>query len=125
VRCAGGSTGAELRLDRPDGRGLRFGVRDSIYPTQEPRPLLRGQRGGGYQFGWQAGNGLIWLQWEWRDGPGKPWGFAGMNREPTTSVPQPDLLVGPPAPTSSCSASCPGPPPGCCAGYPAASRRCS
>jgi hypothetical protein len=35
VRCAGGSTGAELCLDQPDGRGLRFGVRDSIYPTRE------------------------------------------------------------------------------------------
>jgi heat shock protein HslJ len=87
--------GEELRLDKPDGRGLRFGVRDSIYPTRDLRPLLRGQRGGGdYQFGWQAGNGLISLQWEWRDGPGKPWGSAGINREPTTSVPQPDLLVG-------------------------------
>jgi heat shock protein HslJ len=28
------------------------------------------------------------------DGPGKPWGFAGMSREPATSVPRPDLLVG-------------------------------
>jgi hypothetical protein len=64
--------GEELRLDRPDGRGLRFRVRDSIYPTRE---LLRGQRGGGgYQFGWQAGSGLVSLRWAWRDGPGKPWG---------------------------------------------------
>jgi hypothetical protein len=31
--------GEELRLDRPDGRGLRFRVRDSVYPTRE---LLRG-----------------------------------------------------------------------------------
>jgi heat shock protein HslJ len=87
--------GEELRLDKPDGRGLRFRVRDTIYPTRDLRRLLRGQRNtGDYQFGWQAGNGLIWLQWEWRDGPGKPWGFAGMNREPTLSVPRPDLLVG-------------------------------
>jgi hypothetical protein len=63
-----------LRLDQPDGHGLRFGVRHSIYPTRELRPLLRGQRGGGDQFGWQAGNGLIWLDWEWRDGPASPWG---------------------------------------------------
>jgi hypothetical protein len=67
--------GDELRLDQPDGHGLRFRVRDSIYPTRELRPLLHGQRGGGdYQFGWQTGNGLVGLRWEWRGGPGKPWG---------------------------------------------------
>lgn len=87
--------GQELRLDKPDGRGLRFRVRDTIYPTRDLRPLLRGQRGGGdYQFGWQAASGLIGLRWEWRDGPGKPWGFASMNREPTLPVPRPDLLWG-------------------------------
>jgi heat shock protein HslJ len=87
--------GEELRLDQPDGRGLRFRVRDTIYPSRDLRPLLRGQRNGGdYQFGWQAGNGGISLTWEWRDGPGKPWGFAGMNRERTWPVPRPDLLVG-------------------------------
>jgi heat shock protein HslJ len=67
--------GEQLRLDQPAGRGLRFRVRDTIYRTRDLRPLLRGQRGGGdYQFGWRAGNGLIGLRWEWRDGPGKPWG---------------------------------------------------
>jgi heat shock protein HslJ len=87
--------GEELHLDKPDGRGHRYRVRDTIYPSRDLRALLRGQRNGGdYQFGWQAANGLIWLEWEWRDGPGKPWGFAGMNREPTWPVPQPDLLVG-------------------------------
>jgi heat shock protein HslJ len=85
----------ELHLDKPDGRGLRYRVRDTIYPSRDLRPLLRGQRDGGdYRFGWQAGEGGIRLEFEWRDGPGKPWGFAGMNREPTWPVPRPDLLVG-------------------------------
>ena len=110
MRCAGGSTGEELRLDQPDGRGLRFGVRDSIYPTRELRPLLRGQGGGGdYQFGWQAGNGLVGLRWEWRDGPGKSLAGAEMNRRPTLTVPRPDLLVGA-APTGSGSGGAPGHP---------------
>jgi heat shock protein HslJ len=87
--------GEELRLDKPGGRGLRYRVRGTIYPSRDLRPLLRGQRDGGdYQFGWQAGEAGIGLDFEWRDGPGKPWGFAGMNREPTWPVPRPDLLVG-------------------------------
>jgi heat shock protein HslJ len=87
-------SGDELRLDKPDGRGLRFRVRDTIYPSRDLRPLLQGQRNGGdYQFGWQAGDGLIALAWEWRDAPGKPWGFAGMNNEPTEPVARPDPLV--------------------------------
>jgi heat shock protein HslJ len=87
--------GEELRLDKPGGRGLRYRVRDTIYPSRDLRPLLRGQRDGGdYRFGWQAGEAGIALEFEWRDGPGKPWGFAGMNREPTWPVPRPDLLVG-------------------------------
>jgi heat shock protein HslJ len=87
--------GEELRLDKPGGRGLRYRVRDTIYPSRNLRPLLRGQRDGGdYWFGWQAGEAGIGLEFEWRDGPGKPWGFAGMNREPTWPVPRPDLLVG-------------------------------
>jgi predicted Rdx family selenoprotein len=67
--------GEELRLDNPGGRGLRFRVRDTIYPSRDLRPLLRGQRDGGdYRFGWQAGEAGIGLEFEWRDGPGKPWG---------------------------------------------------
>jgi heat shock protein HslJ len=88
-------SGEELRLDKPDGRGLRFGVRDSIYPSRELRPLLQGRRDGGdYRFGWQAGETGIGLEFEWRDGPGKPWGFAGMNRPPAGAVAQPDPLAG-------------------------------
>ncbi len=86
--------GDELRLDKPDGRGLRFRVRDTIYPSRDLEPLLQGQRNGGdYQFGWQAADGRISLEWEWRDAPGKPWGFAGMTREPTWPVPGPDPLI--------------------------------
>jgi heat shock protein HslJ len=93
VRWATG--GDELRLDKPDGRGLRFGVRDTIYPSRELRPLLQGRRDGGdYRFGWQAGETGIGLEFEWRDGPGKPWGFAGMNRPPAWAVSRPDLLTG-------------------------------
>jgi len=87
-------SGDQLRLDKPDGRGLRFRVRDTIYPSQDLRPLLQGQRNGGdYRFGWQAGNERISLEWEWRRAPGKPWGSAGMNREPAWPVPAPDPLV--------------------------------
>lgn len=87
--------GDELRLDKPGGHGLRFRVRDTIWPSRDLHPLLRGQRAGGdYQFGWQAGEGLISLEWEWRDGPGKPWGFAGVTRKPTDPVPRPDPLAG-------------------------------
>jgi heat shock protein HslJ len=87
-------SGGELRLDKPGGRGLRFRVRDSIYPSRELRPLLQGQRNGGdYRFGWQAGDERISLEWEWRDAPGKGWGVAGMTREPTWPVPGPDPLV--------------------------------
>jgi hypothetical protein len=82
--------GEELRLDTPDGRGLRFRVRDTIYPSRELRPLLQGRRDGGdYRFGWQAGEAGIGLEFEWRDGPGKPWGFAGMNRPPDWAVRRP------------------------------------
>jgi heat shock protein HslJ len=88
-------SGDELRLDKPGGRGLRFRVRDTIYPSRELEPLLQGHRhGGDYQFGWQAGNERISLEWEWRDAPGKPWGFAGMTREPDLPVPGPDPLAG-------------------------------
>jgi heat shock protein HslJ len=88
-------SGDELRLDKPDGRGLRFHVRDTIYPSRELRPLLQGRRDGGdYRFGWQAGETGIGLEFEWRDGPGKPWGFAGMNRPPAGAVPRPDPLAG-------------------------------
>jgi heat shock protein HslJ len=87
-------SGDELRLDKPDGRGLRFRVRDTIYPSRELRPLLQGQRhGGDYRFGWQAGETGIGLEFEWRDGPGKPWGFAGMNQPPAWAVPGPDPLT--------------------------------
>jgi heat shock protein HslJ len=87
--------GGELRLDKPDGRGLRFRVRDTIYPSRDLRPLLQGQRNGSdYRFGWQAANGLISLEWEWRSAPGKGWGVAGMTRERTWPMPGPDLLVG-------------------------------
>lgn len=86
----------ELRLDKADGYGLRFQIRDSIYPTRDLHPLLRGKRegGGDYQYGWQDGGDRIGLVWEWRDGPGKSWSSAGMNREPDWPVTQPDLLVG-------------------------------
>ena len=87
-------SGDQLHLDKPDGRGLRFRVRDTIYPSRELRPLLQGQRNGGdYRFGWQAGDGRISLEWEWRNAPGKPWGSAGMTRAPTWPVPGPDALI--------------------------------
>jgi heat shock protein HslJ len=86
--------GDELRLDKPDGRGLRFGVRDTIYPTRELRPLLQGRRDGGdYRFGWQPVDTGIGLEFQWRDGPGKAWGFAGMNRPSAWAVPRPDPLT--------------------------------
>jgi hypothetical protein len=86
--------GEELRLDKPDGRGLRLRVRDTIYPMRDLRPLLQGRRhGGDYRFGWRPGDGSVLLDWEWRDAPGKPWGFAGMNRERTGPVPRPDVLT--------------------------------
>ena len=54
-------SGDQLWLDKPDGRGLRFRVCDSIYPSRELRPLLQGQRNGGdYRLGWQAGDGSSW-----------------------------------------------------------------
>jgi len=88
-------SGGELRLDKPDGRGLRFRVRDTIYPTRDLQPLTQGQRNGGdYRFGWQARDELISLQWEWRDDPGKPWESAGVTRETTRPVPRPDPLIG-------------------------------
>jgi hypothetical protein len=88
-------SGEELRLDKPDGRGLRFRVRATIYPSRELRPLLQGRRDGSdYRFGWQAGKTGIGLEFEWRDGPGKPWGFAGMNRPPAWAAPRPDPLTG-------------------------------
>jgi hypothetical protein len=31
--------------------------------------------------------------WEWRDAPGKPWGFAGMNQEWTGPVSRPEVLT--------------------------------
>jgi heat shock protein HslJ len=87
--------GDELRLDKPYGHGLRFRVRDMVYPSRELRPLLQGRRGGGdYRFGWQAGEAGIGLEFEWREGPGKPWGFTGMNRPPAWAVPRPDPLAG-------------------------------
>jgi len=87
-------SGGELRLDKPDGRGLRFRVRDSIYPSRELRPLLQGQRNGGdYRFGWQGGDERISLEWEWRRAPGKGWEVAGMTREPTWPVSGPDPLI--------------------------------
>jgi hypothetical protein len=87
--------GKELQLDKPGGRGLRYRMRPTIYPNPELRPLRQGQRDGGdYRFGWQAGDGQLSLEWQWRDGPGMPWGGAGMAREPTWPVPRPDLLVG-------------------------------
>jgi heat shock protein HslJ len=87
--------GDELRLDKPYGHGLRFRVRDTIYPSRELRPLLQGRRDGGdYRFGWQAGETGIGLEFEWRDGPGKPWGFTGMSRPPAWAVPRPDPLTG-------------------------------
>jgi heat shock protein HslJ len=88
-------SGEELRLDKPDGRGLRFRVRDTIYPTRDLRPLTQGQRNGGdFRFGWRATNELISLQWEWRDASGKPWESAGMTCEPTRPVSRPDPLAG-------------------------------
>jgi heat shock protein HslJ len=87
-------SGDQLRLDKPDGRGLRFRVRDSIYPSRGLRSLLRGQRNGGdYRFGWQAGEERISLEWEWRDAPGKAWGSAGMTIEPDLPAPLPDPLI--------------------------------
>jgi heat shock protein HslJ len=87
-------SGDELRLDKPDGRGLRFRVRDTIYPSRDLRPLLQGQRNGGdYRFGWQASDGLISLEWQWRAGPGEGWGSAGMNWEAISPVPGPDPLI--------------------------------
>jgi heat shock protein HslJ len=87
--------GGELRLDKPDGRGLRFRVRDTIYPSRELCPLVQGRRNGGdYRFGWQAGDERISLAWEGRSAPGKPWGVAGMTCEPTWPVPVLEPLVG-------------------------------
>jgi heat shock protein HslJ len=86
----------ELCLDKPDGRGLRFRVRDTIYPSRDLRPFLQGRRNGGdYRFGWRTGSRLISLQWEWRDAPGKPWGFAGMTYLSAGPVPGPDPLIAP------------------------------
>src|SRR6266536_6203634 len=100
--------GDELRLDKPDGRGLRFRVRDTIYPSRELEPLLQGQRHcGDYRFGWQAGETGIGLEFEWRDGPGKPWGFAGMNRLPAWAVPGRTRSPAAPAMTGSSSGSYP------------------
>jgi heat shock protein HslJ len=88
-------SGEELRLDKPDGRGLRFRVRDTIYPTRDLQPLTQGQRNGGdYRFGWRTSNELISLHWEWRDASGKPWESVGMNRESTRRAPRPDPLAG-------------------------------
>jgi heat shock protein HslJ len=85
----------ELRLDKPDGRGLRFRERDTIYPGRDLRPLLRGRRDGGdYRLGYSVDQGSAALSWEWRDGPGRPWGYAGMNRELAWPVPRPDAMAG-------------------------------
>jgi heat shock protein HslJ len=90
-------SGDELRLDKPDGHGLRFHVRDTIYPSRELRPLLQGRRSGGdYRFGWLASEPetSIGLLWEWRDGPGKPWGSVFLEQEPAWAVPRPDVTSG-------------------------------
>ena len=84
--------GRGLRLDKPGGRGLRFRVRDTIYPSRQLRPLLQGQRNGGdYRFGWQGVTSGSRLS-----GSGaarKGWEVAGMTREPTWPVPGPDPLT--------------------------------
>ena len=85
----------ELRLGKPGGRGLRFRERDTIYPGRDLRPLLEGRRGGGdYRFGYHVASGSVGLGWEWRDGPGRPWGVAGLSREPDWPVPRPDAMAG-------------------------------
>jgi hypothetical protein len=86
--------GEQLRLDKPGGRELRFRVRDTIFPTRDLRPLVRGRRGAAdYQFGWKVDGPDVWLKWEWRDKPGKPWTISGqLPRPPTWRVERPGVV---------------------------------
>jgi heat shock protein HslJ len=78
-------SGEELRLDKPDGRGLRLRPRATIYPSRVLQPLLQGRRDGGdYRFGWHADKTGIGLEFEWRDGPGKLWGLVSISQPPAS-----------------------------------------
>ena len=87
--------GRQLQITGAYGRGLVFTAKASIYPDRDLIPLMQGQRDGGdYRLGWNTGAGRAWLEWEWRDRPGKPWAFAGQGEDLTWTGPRPDPLAG-------------------------------
>jgi heat shock protein HslJ len=87
--------GRRLRITGTYGRGLVFTAKASIYPDRDLIPLVQGQRDGGdYRLGWNTAAGRAWLEWEWRDRPGKPWESAGQGEDLTWTGPRPDPLAG-------------------------------
>jgi hypothetical protein len=86
----------KLRLTRPAGEGLVFAEKASIYPAGDLTPLLLGRRDGGdYRLGWSTRDGLVGVEWNWRDGPGRPWGFVGLTGDIGRPAARPEPMVGP------------------------------
>ena len=62
-----------------DGRELTYRVRSSIYPDQDARTIVKGDRAGGQWRLSVSGTGeRLWLGFESRTGPGEGWGQSGV-----------------------------------------------
>lgn len=86
----------KLWLTRPAGEGLVFAEKASIYPAGDLTPLLLGRRDGGdYRLGWSTRDGLVRVEWNWRDGPGRPWGYVGLTGDIGRPGARPEPMVGP------------------------------
>lgn len=85
-----------LRLTGPAGDGLVFAEKASIYPARDLTPLLLGRRDGGdYRLGWSRHDGFVGVDWNWRDGPGRPWAEVGLVGDLGRSATRPEPMVGP------------------------------
>jgi len=85
----------KLWLTRPAGEGLVFVEKASIYPAGDLTSLLLGRRDGGdYRLGWSTHDGLVGVEWNWRDGPGRPWGHVGLARDIGRPATRPDPMTG-------------------------------
>jgi heat shock protein HslJ len=85
----------KLWLTRPAGEGLVFAQKASIYPAGDLTPLLLGRRDGGdYRLGWSTRDGLVGVEWNWRDGPGRPWGYVGLTGDIGRPATRPEPMVG-------------------------------
>jgi heat shock protein HslJ len=85
----------KLWLTRSTGEGLVFAKKPSIYPAGDLTPLLLGRRDGGdYRLGWSTHDGLVGVEWNWRDGPGRPWGHVGLTGDIGRPGTRPEPMVG-------------------------------